>query len=94
MQHNIIRSTKNESSSILYIFKVNQIKVEALQLYIYIYIERERERERERVASNPCNAQKKLTKFNFFYLFYLFFCLIMKFDNMVIIIRYLLFILF
>ena len=42
MQHNIIRSTKNESSSILYIFKVNQIKLEALQLYIYI--ERERER--------------------------------------------------
>ena len=48
MWHNIITSTKNESSSILYIFKVNQIKVEALQLYIYIYRERERERERER----------------------------------------------
>ena len=46
MLHNIIRSTKNESSSILYIFKVKQINLEALQLYIYIYIEREREREK------------------------------------------------
>ena len=71
MQHNIIRSTKNESSSILYIFKVNQIKLEALQLYIYR--EREGEREREREVSNPSNVQKILTKYDFFYLFYLFF---------------------
>ena len=71
MRHNIIRSTKNESSSILYIFKVNQINLEALQLYIYIYIYIERERERE--VNNPSNVQKILTKYDFFYLFYLFF---------------------
>ena len=67
MRHNIIRSTKNESSSILYIFKVNQIKVEALQLYIYI------ERERERGVSNPSNVQKILTKYDFFIISFIYF---------------------